>query len=62
MVTLKHERLYTLVPSSGIGSYASQSSETHKITPIVLMEIMIQPQSNTKQHPWLTLMLDGTED
>ena len=49
MVTLEHDHLYTLVPSSGIGSYASQPRETYRLTPTMLMEIMIQPQKHTKQ-------------
>ena len=47
--------LCTLVPSSGEGSYASQTHGTYRSTPIMLMEIMIQPQTH-KQHPWLTHM------
>ena len=34
--------LYTLVPSSGEGSYDFQPHGTYRSTPIVLMEIMIQ--------------------
>ena len=61
-VALEHDHLCTLVPSIGIGSYASQPRETHRLTLAMLMEIMIQPQSHTKQHPCLTLMPDRTED
>ena len=60
-VALEHDRLCTSVPSSGIGSYASQPRGTRRSTPAMLMEIMIQPQTH-KQHPWLTLTPDKIED
>ena len=40
-VTLEHDRLCTLVPSSDIGSCASQPCEPHRLTLVVLMEIII---------------------
>ena len=49
MVALEHDHLYTLVPNSGIGSYISQPCETRRLTPALLMEIMIQPQTLTKE-------------
>ena len=48
IVTLEHGRLYTSVPSSGIGRYASQPRETSRLTTTMLMEIMIQPQTHAK--------------
>ena len=36
-VALEHDRLCTLVPNSGIGSYASQPCGKHRSTPVVLI-------------------------
>ena len=44
MVALEQDYYCTLVRSSSKGSYTSQQCETHRITPIMLMEIMIQQQ------------------
>ena len=49
MVALEHDHLCTLVPSNGMGSYTSQPCETYRLTPTMLMEIMIQPQTHAKQ-------------
>ena len=48
-IALEHDHLCTLVPSSGIGSYASQPCGTRRSTLVMLIEIMIQPQTHTKQ-------------
>ena len=62
MVTKELDHLYTSVPSSGIGSYASKPCETHRLIPTILIEIMIQPQTHAKQQPWITLTPDNKED
>ena len=49
MVALEHDCLHTLVPSSGMGSYASHPCGTHRSTPAMLMEIMIQPKIHAKK-------------
>ena len=49
MVTLEHDHLCTSVPSSGIGSYASQPHGTYRSTLAMLMEIMIQLQTHLKK-------------
>ena len=40
------DRLYTPVPSSSEGSYASQPCGTHRSIPTMLMEIKIQPKTH----------------
>ena len=48
MVILEIESLYTVVPISSIGGYASQPCGTCSPTPIMLMKIVIQQQKHEK--------------
>lgn len=41
----------TPAPSSGIGIYTFQPNETHRFTPTMLMEIIIQPKTQIKKMP-----------
>lgn len=40
------DHLYIPVPNNGEGIYASQPYGTHRSTPIMLVKIMIQPQTH----------------
>jgi hypothetical protein len=59
---LEEVHLCIPVPNSGKGSYASQPHGTHRSTPIVLMETIIQPKTHIEQHPWLSLTPNSKED
>lgn len=56
------DHLCTPIPSNGIRHYASHPHGMHRSTPIMLMEIMIQPQAHIKKIPWLTFTPDSKND
>ena len=48
-LNMEKGELYTLVPSSGKGSYTSQPCRTCRPNPTMLMDIVIQPQTHIRQ-------------
>lgn len=60
-MNMEEGQLYMLVPSSGIGSYASQPHGTHRPTPTMLMEIVILLQTHTIQLS-MAVMPNSVED